>query len=343
MKRSKYLIPIFVFAMALVSCSSDDETGGGGDPTPVAILANLYATSNTSTAIQSYDFTPNGIALRLLLTSSENNEGVYYDEDSSELVVSSRSQRAINTYSNIDNVESGNNLSLFLSSDTVLESPRDLAVKDDYYIISDNADLDNNPDTDEGRFFIFKRDDDGYTLRNIVTVNYAVWGIELIGNDLYSVVDKTSDVAVLKNFISTYTTDVTATPDKQITIEGITRTHGITEDGGFVILTDIGDAANDGDGAFHFINGFVSKFEATANGGTLSFAGNQVRVSGRLTELGNPVAVEYDSASQTVFIAERANEGGKILFFSEIGAGGNLVPNLSSPFAGASSLYFIDR
>ncbi|MCG2418673.1 hypothetical protein K8089_06535 [Aequorivita sp. F47161] len=343
MKRLKYLIPILALALTVVSCSSDDETGGGGEPTPVAILANLYATSNTSTAIQSYDFTPNGIVLRSLMTSSEDNEGVYYDEDTSELVVASRSQSVINTYSNIDNVNSGNNLSLFLSSDTVLESPRDIAVKDDVYIVSDNADLDNNPDTDEGRFFIFTRDNSGYTLRNIVTVNYAVWGIELIGNDLYSVVDKTGDIAVFKSFIATYTTDVTATPDKQITIEGITRTHGITEDDGFVVLTDIGDASNDGDGGFHFINGFITKFNATPNGGTLSFAGNQVRVSGRLTELGNPVSVEYDSPSQTVFIAERANEGGKILFFNEIGAGGNLVPSLSSPYAGASSLYFIDR
>jgi hypothetical protein len=343
MKRIKYLIPIFALALTVVSCSSDDETGGGGGPTPVAILANLYATSNSSTAIQSYDFTPNGVVLRSLMTSSADNEGVYYDEETSELVVASRSQSAINTYSNIDNVDSGNNLSLFLSSDTVLESPRDIAVKDDVYIVSDNADLDNNPDTHEGRFFIFTRDNTSYTLRNIVTVNYAVWGIELIGNDLYSVVDKTGDVAVFKNFITTYTTDVTATPDKQITIEGITRTHGITEDGGFVILTDIGDASNESDGGFHFINGFVAKFNATSNGGTLSIAGNQIRVSGRLTQLGNPVSVEYDSASQTVFIAERANEGGKILFFNEIGAGGNLVPNLSSPFVGASSLYFIDR
>src|SRR5690606_2746958 len=150
-------------------------------------------------------------------------------------------------------------------------------------------------------------------------------------------------VAVLKNFISTYTTDVTATPDKQITIEGITRTHGIAEDGGSVILTDIGDATDERDGGFHFINNFVSKFDATPNGGTLAFSGNQVRVSGALTQLGNPVAVEYEKISQTVFIAERANDGGKVLFFNEFAPGGNLAPTLSSPFEGASSLYFIDK
>lgn len=342
MKTIKYLIPIFVLAIATISCSNDDGPGGG-DPPPTPILANLYATSNTSNLVYSYDFTPNGVALRSFGTGSDDNEGIYYDSDTDELVINSRTQSVINTYSNIENASNGTSLNLILSSNTVLESPRDIVVKENIYIVSDNADVDGDPNTDDGRFFIFTRDNSGYTLRNIVTVNYAVWGIQLIGNDLYTVVDKTADVAVLKNFISTYTTDVTATPEKRITIEGITRTHGIAEDGGFVILTDIGDASNDSDGGFHFISGFVTKFNATPDGGILTFAGNQVRVSGNFTRLGNPVAVEYDNPSQTVFIAERANDGGKVLFFNEIGAGGNLIPSLSSPFRGASSLYFIDR
>ncbi len=343
MKNIKFLIPIFAITFLFLSCSNEDNGIGSGDPIPIPVLATVYATSNTNKAIAVYDFTSNGIALGSILTGSDDNEGVYYDDDADELAVVSRTQSTINTYSNVENTESGNTLNLFLSSDSVLESPRDIAVKDDIYIVSDNADVDGDPNTEEGRFFVFKRDANGYTLRNIVTVNYAVWGIQLIGNDLYTVVDKTADVAVLKNFISTYTTDVTAAPDKQITIEGITRTHGITEDGGFVVITDIGDATNESDGGFNFINGFVTKFDATPNGETLTFSGNQVRVSGALTELGNPVSVEYDSPSQTVFIAERENDGGKVLFFNEIGAGGNLVPTLSSEFPGASSLFYIDR
>ncbi|OAD92507.1 hypothetical protein A7A78_00945 [Aequorivita soesokkakensis] len=343
MKKIKFLLPLFALTLTFFSCSNDDDPGGGGGNLPPTILATVYATSNTSNNIGIYNFTPDGVLLNSVSSGSNDNEGIYYDEDADELVVNSRAQSVINTYSNVENIANGGTLNLFLSSNGVLESPRDIAVKDNVYIVSDNADADGDPNTDDGRFFVFVRDASGYTLRNIVTVNYAVWGIQLIGNDLYTVVDKTADVAVLKNFISTYTTDVTATPDKRITIEGITRTHGIAEDGGFVILTDIGDAANESDGGFNFINGFVTKFDATPDGGTLTFAGNQIRVSGSFTQLGNPVSVEYESTSQTVFIAERANDGGKILFFSEIGAGGNLTPTLSSPFAGASSLYFIDR
>ncbi|MDN3723611.1 hypothetical protein QRD02_04395 [Aequorivita sp. SDUM287046] len=342
MKNIKYLLPIFALSVSLISCDADDEDGAG-DPPPNPILANVYATSNTNNAVGVFDFTPNGIAFRSFATSSDDNEGIYYDDDADELIINSRSQRSINTYSNVENTESGNPLNFLLSSNPVLESPRDIAVNNDVYVVADNADTDGNPNTDDGRLFVFTRDASGYTLRNTVFVNYALWGIEFIGNDLYTVVDKTSDVAVLKNFVATYTTDITASPDKQITIEGITRTHGIAEDGGVVILTDIGDASNENDGAIHFISGFVSKFEATPNGETLPVAGNQVRVSGNFTQLGNPVAVDYESISQTIFVAERANEGGKVLFFSEIGPGGNLQPSFSFPFAGASSLTFVDR
>ncbi len=342
MKKIKYLIPAFAIVLSLFSCSDDDE-GGGGNNLPNPILANVFATSNTSSTIVAYDFTPNGIGIRNFSTSSVDNEGIYYNDDADNLVVLSRGQNVINTYQNIENTPGNGELNLLASGGVALDSPRDLAVKDNFYVVADNTDIDGDLNTDEGRFYIFTLDTLAYTLRNIVTVDYAVWGIEFIGNDLYTVVDKTSDVAVLKNFTATYTTDVTATPDKQITIEGIVRTHGIAADGGFVILTDIGDAASESDGGFHFINDFVTKFDATPNGGTLAAAGNQVRVSGALTELGNPVSVDYDSASQTVFIAERANDGGKILFFTEVGAGGNLIPSFSSPFAGASSLYFIDK
>lgn len=342
MKKIKLIIPVLVLGLVVISCTESDDQGSG-EPLPNTVFANVYATSNLNNSIAAFDFTANGIQLRQFSTSSDDNEGIFYNKEANELVVNSRAQSTINTYSDIDETASGSSLSLFLSSDTVLESPRDIAVKDNFYIVSDNADVDGNPDTPDGRFFIFTRDNSGYTLRNIVTVNYAVWGIQLIGNDLYSVVDKTGDVAVLKNFITTYTTDVTATPDKQITIGGITRTHGITEDEGFVILTDIGDATNESDGGFQFINNFVSKFDATPNGGTLELAGNQVRVSGSLTGLGNPVSVAYVRADNSVFIAERASDGGKILFFYNVGAGGNLAPDLSTPFPGASSLYYINR
>ena len=339
MKKGILIITI-LGATLFASCTSEepvDDGGGQGNP---PILAKLYATSNTNGNIATFSFTNLGIQSGNFNISSADNEGVFYDKTKDELVVNSRSQKVINTYSNVKNANSGSTLNLLLSSNTVLGSPRDLAVKDDLYVVSDNADLDGNPDTREGRFFVFKRGADGYELRNTVTVNYAVWGINFIGNDLYTAVDETGDVAVLKNFLLTYTTDVTVAPDKRITIERLNRIHGIAEDAGFVVLTDIGDPSLDSDGAFHIIRDFVAKFNATEDGEVLAFQGNQVRVAGRLTQLGNPVAVDYDNQRKAIFVAERSSENGKILFFENVEAGGEIMPSLSVPFEGASSLYF---
>lgn len=345
MKKIKLILGTLCLGLLTVSCTLDDgfsEEGGGngGGGLPVRVIANLFATSNTKNTIVSYDFTNNGNVIRPMKMSSNDNEGIYYDKDADELVVVSREQKVLNNYRDVSEVPTNGELTFSLSSQPTFDSPRDLVVVGDYYIVSDNADLDNDPTTDEGRFFILKRDSNGYTLRNTVTVNYAVWGMELIGNDLYSVVDKTADVVVFKDFLTTYTTDVTATPNKRIEIGGITRIHGIAQDKGTVILTDIGSADNDRDGAFHIINGFVNKFNAVPDGDTLEVVGNQVRVSGALSQMGNPVSVAYDDASKTVFIAERSNDGGKVLIFDQIGAGGNIKPTLTSPLEGASSVYF---
>jgi hypothetical protein len=97
---------------------------------------------------------------------------------------------------------------------------------------------------------------------------------------------------------------------------------------------------DDADGAFHIITNFDSKFNAVANGDTLIVANNQTRIAGSATLLGNPVAAEYDAASNTVFIAEAANGGGRVLAFSNADAGGNITPSVNNSLASASSLYF---
>lgn len=342
MKKGVILMMVFTTIALLSSCTTDDKMGGSG-PADLTIRATLFAASNTMNSISSFDYTSEGLMIKSNRISSENNEGIFYDKDNDELAVGSASQRVVNIFSNLKNVQDGQDLNLRISSDGILQNPRDLVAKDNIYIVSDNTDLDGDPDTDEGRFFVFERDENGFGLRNTVTVDYAVWGIQLIGNDLYTAVDKTGDVAVLKNFIENYTTDVTASPDKRITIEGINRIHGIAEDRGVVVLTDIGGENNPSDGGFQMINDFVSKFNNTPDGEELELVGNQVRVSGNLTKLGNPVAVDYSYSRQTVYIAERLNGNGKILFFTDVEAGGGLSPSLEVDFKGASSVFFVER
>jgi hypothetical protein len=231
-------------------------------------------------------------------------------------------------------------VSASFSSSSDVSSPRDIAVNDNFVIVADNADVDGNPDTADGRIFIYSRTNGSLTLRNTVVTEFAVWGIELVGNDLYAVVDKTNQLAVFANFTVTNTADATVSATKTIAIEGIVRTHGLAYDNGTMILTDVGSAMDDADGAFHIITNFDSKFNAVANGDTLIVANNQTRIAGSATLLGNPVAAEYDAASNTVFIAEAANGGGRVLAFSNADAGGNITPSVNNSLASASSLYF---
>ncbi|UAB80674.1 hypothetical protein INR76_11215 [Marixanthomonas sp. SCSIO 43207] len=336
MKHLKYLF-LGVLIMGLYSCSDDDPVISDDDnDTPQTVLARLFVTSNTSDIITELDFVAGtGIVPKNFTTGSNDNEGIFYDKENDFLVQASRSQSVLNSYSNIESTEGGSTLNLQFSSNPVLESPRDLAVNNEFYVVSDNA-------NDNGRFFVFTKDDTSFTLRNTITVNFPVWGIEFIGDDLYVVVDKSSDIAVFNNFLSA-TSDNTLEPNKRITIEGINRTHGIAYDDGTLVLTDIGDAENDSDGGFQVISNFQSKFDIVENGGTLGLIGDQVRVSGSFTKLGNPISVEYDKETRSIFIAERANEGGKILIFDTIEAGGNLTPSFEINLEGASSLHFVDN
>ena len=342
MKKRIFLMLPALLSIALVSCSDDDAVTVSDDDPNANFTAQVYATSNSDGNIRqvnlnSDDFT--ATETQTFLTLSTDAEGIYYDAANDEVTQASRSLLQLSTYANISGLDANATITASLSSSTDLVSPRDIAVNGDFYVVSDNADVDGDDTTADGRFFVYTRDTNGYTLRNTFVVGFKVWGIEFVGNDLYAVVDTTSDLAVFENFTS-ITANTQISPTKRISIEGIGRTHGLGFDGGTMILTDIGDATVDTDGGFHIITDFVNKFNTTPNGGTLAVAGNQVRVAGNATFLGNPVSVDYDAASNTGVVAERANNGGRFLVFTNAEAGGNIAPVYNTRLAGASSVYY---
>lgn len=323
----------------IVSCSKDDDSVEGG---PDLESTQLYAANNNDGNITVYNLVSGDV--KTFATASTMAEGVYYDADTDEIIQASRSSNQLNAYTGISALLNGSSLNISISatvsSESSLESPRDIAVKDNFIIVSDNADVDGNDATADGRLFIFTRNGGTLSLRNTVTTDFALWGIEFVGNDLYAVVDKTNQLAVFANFTASNTADATVSATKRIAIEGIVRTHGLAYDNGTMILTDVGNAMDDTDGAFHIITDFDAKFSGVSNGGILAVAGNQTRVSGQSTSLGNPVAAEYDADSNTVFIAEAVNGGGKVLAFSNANAGGNISPAVNNNLSKASSLYF---
>lgn len=319
------------------SCSEDDDNGNGGEPTS----KKLFASNNSNGNVTIYDVTDaSNISTTSLITTSTMADGIYYDSNTDAVIQASRSGLSLEGFTGISGLVSGTAVSVGITGTTDLVNPREVAVRNNFYVVADSQDVDGDPATLDGRLFVYERSGGSFTLRNTITTDFKLWGITFIGNDLYAVVDADNELAVYTNFLNN-STDATLSASKRIVVEGIVRTHGLTYDGGTdtMIMTDIGDAMNtQDDGGFHVISNFTSKFNATANGETLS-VGQQVRVSGASTLMGNPVDVAYDGETGTVFIAEAGNGGGRILAFGNIGSGGNLTPVVNNDLASASAVY----
>ncbi|WP_158837843.1 hypothetical protein [Polaribacter sp. L3A8] len=338
MKTIKTFAIICAAAISLSSCTNNDNE------ITALVSTNLLFTSNNSDGnVNIYNVNNlNAVTKSTLTTSTTAADGIYYNGDEDLIVQSSRTTFGVEGYTGI--TTNTPILSTTVTANIVgsldMTSPRELAVNGDFYVVADNADADGNANTKDGKLFIYTKSGNQFTLRNTITTNFKLWGITFIGNDLYAIVDTTSELAVFTNFLNnTSTTTVDAT--KQIAIEGIVRTHGITYDlsTDTMILTDIGDATNgQDDGGFQIIENFTRKFTATTNGNTLAIT-EQTRVSGTNTLMGNPVDVAYDGETKTVFIAEAGNGGGRILAFNTINNGGNLTPVYNSDLAAASAVF----
>lgn len=339
MKNFKTLLLGAILVTSFVACSDDDDNGGSDNPTADS-RTELYASNNNNGNITVFDLESNETST--YLTASLMSEGIYYDASTDVVTQASRSGLQLNSYAGISLTDSGLSLTVTASGSADLVSPRDIAVNGNIYVVADNSDVDNDPITADGRLFVYVQAGDGsFTLRNTVTTEFKVWGIEFVGNDLYAVVDTTSDVALFANFVANNTTDTTVSATKQVTFDGIVRTHGLAFDAGTMILTDVGAASDDADGGFHIVTDFVAKFSAAADGGNVAIT-DQIRVAGAATNLGNPVAAEFDAESNTVFIAEAANGGGRVMSFAgaNLSTGGDFAPSTNATLAGASSLYF---
>ncbi|WP_026777984.1 hypothetical protein [Polaribacter sp. Hel_I_88] len=335
MKTIKTIVFTCAIAIGLISCSDDNNS--------IAQVETkiLFTSNNADGNVNIYNVTNiNSVSKSTLTTTATAADGVYYDGDENLVVQASRSSLGLEGYAGVSIATSAINATVTANvmSGLNMTSPREVAVNGDFYVVADNADADGNSATSDGRLFIYTKSGNNFTLRNTITTDIKLWGIIFIGNDLYAVADTTNELAVYSNFLNnTSTTTLAAT--KQIAVEGIVRTHGLTYDAmtDTMILTDIGDAGSGTDGGFHVIENFNSKFSGTANGATLA-VNQQTRVAGSNTVLGNPVDVAYDGATKTVFIAEAKN--GKILAFNNISNGGNIAPVYSTDLASASAVYF---
>ncbi len=328
MKKSLFIIALAATVVFATSCNSDDDNNNAAPK-----ITELYVTNGASGNVTVYDFeAANGVQTTTFTTSSTSNEGVIYDPMTDEVLMVSRSNDNVSVFGNIKEQLTGGSIALTGTSSTNdLDSPRGIAVSGNVVVVADNA---------ANELIVYTKNGNSLTLRNIVNVDFPLWAIEFIGNDLYAVVDFSSDLAVFNNFTNNMTNGPVAA-SKRITIEGIVRTHGLVYDAqdDLLVMTDVGAAASPTNGAFHLIQNFSSRFANTANGGTITLA-SQTRVEGDATFMGNPVAVAYDTATNTIYIAEAANGGGRVLALRNYSAGGNIAPVINNMLAGANFVHF---
>lgn len=330
---------ILIAGILMVSCNNDDSLNGN---VQTSATAHLYASTHTG-QVKRYDINTGEVTT--YNTASSDAEGLYFMEEDDAFTIVSRSSSRLETYSGINTFQSGTSVDLNteFTGSTDVESPRDLAVNGSFYVVSDDTDLDEDDLTAEGRLFIYTQTSSGFVLRNVVTTKFRVWGIEFVGEDLYVAVDGTNRIAVFRDFIPTRNLNRIVTADKIVAFQGLVRSQGLHFEDGIMVISDIGEAESNNDGALHVIENFETKFNAAAAGGFIE-AKDQLRIAGNNTKLGNPVDVVYDSAYNVIFVAEALNGGGRILAFNDATSiDGNISPDLQYNLPGVSSLFFYTR
>ena len=326
-----------LLSLIAVSCTDDDSMSSQSNPE-----LKLVTSSNTTSKISFVDLLSTNSSVFSFSVNGTDNDGIYYNSFSDEIILASRTNNRLETYSGLKNGVKTNADNLMLSnfsSNMDFTNAREIAISGDKVIVTQDQATINN---DTNKFLVYQKTTSGYNLINEYTLDFKIWGIHAEGTTLYAVADLTSDILVFENFFSL--ASGTIMPTKRVTIEGLTRTHGITYSANddVMILTDVASAADATDGGLIVINNFTTVLNSTSNMGTIAMS-NQKRIYGASSTLGNPVDVAYDYVTNVIYVAERANGGGKVLTFNIPTASGDVAPVDSRAEAGVAAVYLLRK
>ncbi len=349
MKTLKFwILGTCIAAFAATGCDDDDDNSTSN---PTTKKAEVYASSNTSAKISKTEFEeedgkPESVETdnSTYTTTYQDADGIYYDESEDMLYHNDRQNNKVRAYANFSASAEGSTLSASFSSNasavigTVigpLQNGREIAKSGNKIVVAQDA----GGAGVVNAFYIYTKTNDSVYLSNVYLSPIDLWGIHLEGSTMYAVEDGTNNVVVFNNFFSNGTAAL-ITADMTVSIEGIVRTHGITydADADVMVLTDIGDAASDNDGAFTVITDFTTKMNTAGNNGTISLS-NQIRVEDADNMMGNPVDCAYDSRTDRVYIAERLNAGGRIMAYKVPSSSGSEKAFYNTQFSGASAVF----
>ena len=286
--------------------------------------AALYSVLNSDSLVK-YEFGVPG----------KDADGIHYDAENDILYQLNRSSNVIQSYGKV--VENITNKMLpepIATSTSNFINGREISVFGNTLVAAQSPSAANG---NTNQLVTYTIDKGQITYKQSNAVNFDLWGIQLAQNNLYAVQDNSSNLAIIYNFASKPSGPLTA--DKVVYIASLRRTHGITyiAEKDMMILTDIESAQLSNDGGLYVIENFTSK----AADDTISMT-ESVEIKGTMTQMGNPVDVAYDPTSNVIFVAERANEGGKLLGF-KWPTSGNVAPDYVSSFPGASAIYIDDK
>jgi len=296
--------------------------------------STFFVSSNTQQAVGVFDVTTEGFITESTFTNiTMDADGIYYDEMTDVLYQLNRENGAVAAYSNVKaNLANGNTPTLSAMSAAETINGREIAVSGNRLVVAQDA---NEANGNQNRLIVFDISPTEISLVARYDVDFNLWGIHIDGETLYAVEDNSNRLAVFNNFF--FLPEGKINPTQVISVEGIVRTHGLTyvADRDMMILTDVGAASSPTDGAISVIMGF----KVAAMDGNIT-ATEQLTIAGDNTFLGNPVDVAFHAARSMIFVAERANGGGRVLNFTIPTTDGNFAPNYNYEFAGASAIHF---
>ena len=296
------------------------------------MVSDFYVSSNTDSLVYVFQRLSDGsISTGTFEVMARDADGIYYDRDNDVLYQLNRTDNVINAYSNVQStIMNGDALQLTATSSSDFVNGREIAVMGDMLVVAQDA-SDANDMTNKLVVYQISANAIDYVKEHTVDIN--LWGIQFMGSDLVAIVDNSNMVAIYSDFLSQ--ADGAVTASQSIMVDGLVRTHGITYvmDQDMMILTDVGEASSAEDGAYFIIENFT----ASIADGVIA-AEEQRVIAGDQTLLGNPVDIAYDPYDGMIFVAERANGGGRVLGFN-FSDMGNIAPSFNMMVPGASAIY----
>ncbi|MEQ9440336.1 MAG: hypothetical protein RIG62_14880 [Cyclobacteriaceae bacterium] len=293
----------------------------------------IFASTNTGGNFTIFDVSDlHDIDITVASTGSMDADGIFYSQDKDIVYQLSRTESMVNGYTDIMDLMGKKDVRPAFSSTSDFTNGREITVEGDMLVVAEDVD-------DMNQLVVYKVYEGALRLDKTYRVHINLWGIQLVNGTLYAVEDGTNNLAVYNDFGS-QPDDQNLGADMKVAIEGLVRTHGLNYDAmhDVMVLTDIADATVDSDGGFHVIENFSTKLMDAGDEGMIMMD-DQIRVAGDMTYLGNPVDVALSVEAKKIYVAERANGGGRLLIFDYPMESGNMKPIANVNYEGASAVY----